>query len=629
MGIQESRLIQQWKEIQKTPLADGWGLYFKIGDDGRVCIERNPSFFQRFIHRKQYQLPGCVKEVAAAVSQTEDKQFLSFCQQIVHRYKNPSVLQRIVRFFLGSERVPQEIQEFEGLLNQRIESLRLKALSSLSAESQKAAEPLKVTISIGAPTPESLKVAEPLKVPIPEVAPTPQKEKAPLDASTQNKVVGLSQGIRLLSDLVERYLSDSQSRQARLDQLNVFSKRVTGQMTQEKALTLLREYAILEASIYNELSSHIAARAITDVPKEALGYIETANRVEAYVRKNLADIVAEAFQTKTSAKRVISEWYGPKLGVVKCKYVVEPGKPPQIEITTAAYFTEGDFKTIKTLVHLAGPKFEQIGRKVYAYGKSKEGEKAKAQLLNELECMDLLRKETVVIDPSGVSISIPPLGKDAHVLLGERVVKHKDPSQTKGILMPFCDRGTYASIPSGFTRETVQSAIDGALGLWEVHLRGLVQMDVKPSNFLRKTDDVGVVHGYLADLGLSARSKERIRKRGSTPFMAPEVVSLEEGRNCSPRPSMDMWSYGLVLVELFFGRDVNAFRNISPRAKGLSLRKTMLDRISKKAKGDVQKAAVELIERLLSVDPSKRPDAKTVADELTALLPMIPPTNAS
>ena len=145
-------------------------------------------------------------------------------------------------------------------------------------------------------------------------------------------------------------------------------------------------------------------------------------------------------------------------------------------------------------------------------------------------------------------------------------------SDTRGadvpyIVMPYYAGGTLADLiaqyPSGLPEERVEALLKDILtGLAELHSRGIVNRDIKPSNVLLNE------HGRaaIADFGLwsganggdFARSMQQSLSMaftdsrqiaGTIAYMAPEV------RDGNPAmPASDVYSVGIMLFEMLVGR---------------------------------------------------------------------------
>ncbi|WP_051797670.1 serine/threonine-protein kinase [Catenuloplanes japonicus] len=153
-----------------------------------------------------------------------------------------------------------------------------------------------------------------------------------------------------------------------------------------------------------------------------------------------------------------------------------------------------------------------------------------------------------------------------------------------------------------------------------LHGRGIVHGDVKPGNLIVPADGGPV---RLADFGVA----RRVRPAGADPratHATPEYVSPEVVDGAAPSPASDVYAMGIVLFELLCGR--------SPFKGG-----TPLDVLGRHRQCTVVPPAGlpapvwPLIERCMSPDPARRPDARMVGvrlREVESALAGMPPLPA-
>jgi hypothetical protein len=137
-------------------------------------------------------------------------------------------------------------------------------------------------------------------------------------------------------------------------------------------------------------------------------------------------------------------------------------------------------------------------------------------------------------------------------------------------------------------------------GLAAIHAAGIVHRDVKPDNVLRMEDG----HLVLSDFGLATDLPESTMVSvfvGTPHYMAPEV---REGDPATTRS--DVWSLGVVLHEVFFGRRPD--KRLARSASGVP--KSTVPTTS----SIIERAMLAVCENCLADDPADRPaDAGVVA----------------
>lgn len=160
-------------------------------------------------------------------------------------------------------------------------------------------------------------------------------------------------------------------------------------------------------------------------------------------------------------------------------------------------------------------------------------------------------------------------------------------------------------------------ARDVAAALAHAHRRGIVHRDIKPENLM--LDEEGAVK--VMDFGLArALQATRLTMTGTTlgtaAYMAPEAT-----RGAIGAPA-DVFALGVVLYEMLAG--ALPFPGENPMAL-LYMIANEAPRPLREARPDVAPEVEAVVARLLEKDPERRPDAATMARELSALTGVAPP----
>ncbi|XP_069819685.1 serine/threonine-protein kinase SBK1-like [Dendropsophus ebraccatus] len=105
----------------------------------------------------------------------------------------------------------------------------------------------------------------------------------------------------------------------------------------------------------------------------------------------------------------------------------------------------------------------------------------------------------------------------------------------------------------GLPKDVVKNCafqISSALDFMES--KGLVHLDIKPENILVFYEDCHLFK--ITDFGLSqVKGSMTIRRTGTKSYMAPEIRQLTKQKPLVIDPSLDVWSFGVVLYILLTG----------------------------------------------------------------------------
>lgn len=171
--------------------------------------------------------------------------------------------------------------------------------------------------------------------------------------------------------------------------------------------------------------------------------------------------------------------------------------------------------------------------------------------------------------------------------------------------------------------ETLQAAVQIASALCEAHEAGIIHRDLKPENVLVGRRG-GTLHVTLVDFGIAKIVNSDLMQSGETHltrhgvvYGTPQYLSPEQAGDQPLDARADLYSFGVMLYELFAGR-------LPFDSNGMAL---LVDHLSSKPKHlawrvpSIDPRVASLVMRLLEKKPSKRPSsARVVLEELQAIV---------
>lgn len=179
-----------------------------------------------------------------------------------------------------------------------------------------------------------------------------------------------------------------------------------------------------------------------------------------------------------------------------------------------------------------------------------------------------------------------------------RLLSHAEDSKKLYIIMECANKGSLFRLLRRKGRFSEREAffffMQVCSAIHFLHSHQIMHRDIKPENLLLTKDNVL----KLCDFGCCARFNDKAKATfcGTIEYMAPEVLRRD---NCTEKT--DIWSLGILLYEMLHGRAPYQGRREKGTIKQILHSKPLFGKIPEDAK--------EVIEALLSNDPSGRPEA--------------------
>jgi len=144
-------------------------------------------------------------------------------------------------------------------------------------------------------------------------------------------------------------------------------------------------------------------------------------------------------------------------------------------------------------------------------------------------------------------------------LRGDEIVD-KIPNQSMCIVMEKLDKALRQIIEEGkfkgklqFTKRIWLQVLEGVAA---VHKANIIWRDLKPENILCTSSEPSTMEVKITDFGLAVEGVEDTHQtfKGTPDYVAPEIVKLRRGQQIAYGAAVDVWSLGVLLYELYFGK---------------------------------------------------------------------------
>ncbi len=197
-----------------------------------------------------------------------------------------------------------------------------------------------------------------------------------------------------------------------------------------------------------------------------------------------------------------------------------------------------------------------------------------------------------------------------------------------GLMQDFIEGGDLAEYLNGKSPDFTQKlkiAYDVVKTIAKLNQKGYCHLDQKTQNFLITSD----FHVKLCDFGLSLQMDTVLTYRGTRGYIAPELMQQQLGGEiCKANSSLDLWSLGCVLMEIFYKKDflnsilASCYENKTSNSPTKELDPQLLENlknillIERQNTGHVD----YYIDQCLQLEPQKRLSAERVERGLNQLL---------
>ena len=231
--------------------------------------------------------------------------------------------------------------------------------------------------------------------------------------------------------------------------------------------------------------------------------------------------------------------------------------------------------------------------------RKRDAEEWLEKVRNEIAIMTNNPHVSAPLPPQRLALIIVLIIKQPNVM---RVIDFQD-THEPFLLMPYYPIGNLVDLKSVSDEQYVSTFRQIFLGLSHLHRRGVVHRDLKPENFLIKENPYTII---IADFGLSNVVTDNLLKTfcGSLKYAAPEVFP---GSSHSYGPSVDIWSLGVIMLELMYGLPTMPDQEQEPgtlQKWNKTWRQLLLDKVFELDE-DYDKV-VNILLGMIKVDPEER-----------------------
>ncbi|XP_059142463.1 uncharacterized protein LOC131930109 [Physella acuta] len=221
---------------------------------------------------------------------------------------------------------------------------------------------------------------------------------------------------------------------------------------------------------------------------------------------------------------------------------------------------------------------------------------------------------------SGTDKCMETFQKEASILISlkqERIVQFHGFQKTETELLLFLEfvkMGTLTAFVKQHTRLnealTRQFTIQILEGVKYLHENKIVHLDIKGNNILM-ADEANI---KLTDFGLSTilNEEEGVEaEKGTTRYMAPEMINCPEGRIFKYEISLDIWSVGSTVVEMVTGVPPNS----TTASVNVIFKRANLEKPKYNLPVESSIYLQQFLEKTFRLEAAERPSAETLLKE--------------
>jgi len=438
-------------------------------------------------------------------------------------------------------------------------------------------------------------------------------------------------------DLEEREPSRAQ---ALIQELNGIQETITFQDTEEsitkKVQAFDRNLKRAEKEWYNE----IIAKVFSENPEEA----------KECVKNNLEEMIAELKTTNTTQNEELNGLF------LKVRY-----REDRPQALLSKHLRKGSFKTVYVVATLLGPKIHKDFPSVYSYAKLftiKEDREELEKIEQELQDPNISTEnrskaeeekkeflEYLASDFQDISKETKisqELPQDTAVPM--YTINHqKRPDELKGIVMKWFNHGDLTS----YMRQELPKLTDQQQHLTKlqlaqkmcarfatIHKQNVCHLDGKPHQFLVRTKSTGKLGKGDVNVTIRLTDFGSAKQRGTILSSFPQATFIYTApehfanRQQQASPSMDCWSLGMGLVDLFYGLSFNKLRGkLNPTmfedpetCRGDDNHRLWLNGCQETIQGLPQAPEANIIKGLLDPNPDTRWTAEQAEQGFAKLL---------